>query len=185
MLDITLTTAKISEASAITDLINRAYRGESSRQGWTTEADLLDGCRTMIKDIAKLLPHKDKRLLVAHSKDQILGVVLVSQQNQQVELSLFAVEPMYQGRGIGKQLLNYAEQTAQQCWTVYHAILSVIATRQELITFYQRRGYRLTGETKPFPLNPLLWTPKVADLTLVVMAKDLAKLETLSLLDQV
>jgi len=148
-----------------------AYRGDSSRYGWTTEADLLEGCRTTLADIMVLLAQEDSLILLAKANGALLGTVLLLHQGRQVEMSMFAVSPRHQGRGIGKQLLHHAEQTAIQRWGVKQSIMAVISSRQELIAFYQRRGYLLTGESKPFPVNPALWTAKINDLSLSILAK--------------
>ncbi|MEY4719108.1 MAG: hypothetical protein RL563_1726 [Pseudomonadota bacterium] len=173
-MNLSLTHAQPADAGTITTLVNAAYRGESSRQGWTTEADLLDGLRTSTEAITSLLNQDDKLILIAKADETLLGTILMLRSDPQVELSLFAVNPRYQNQGIGKQLLTFAEETAIQHWAVQQAIMAVIPCRSELIAFYQRRGYRLTGQNKPFPTNPVLWTPKVDSLSLTLLVKDLA-----------
>jgi ribosomal protein S18 acetylase RimI-like enzyme len=84
---------------------------------------------------------------------------------------MLAVNPSLQGHGIGKQLMREAERTALQTWGAGKAVISVISCRNELIAFYERRGYRRTGISKAFPVNPELWTPKVADLRLEILEK--------------
>jgi hypothetical protein len=52
--------------------------------------------------------------------------------------------------------------------------MTVIAQRQELIAWYQRRGYSLTGEARPFPTeDPRFGLPKRDDLGFVVLEKRL------------
>ena len=173
-MNLSFTPSQLSDAKNITTLVNAAYRGESSRQGWTTEADLLDGLRTSIEDISSLLAQDDKMILLAKADEVVVGTVLLLRTEAQVELSMFAVDPRYQNQGIGKQLLTYAEDTAIRHWTSKEAIMAVIPCRTELIAFYQRRGYRLTGENIPFPVNPALWTPKVDTLSLTLLVKALS-----------
>jgi ribosomal protein S18 acetylase RimI-like enzyme len=174
MLNLSFKPAQLTDAEAITNLVNAAYRGESSRQGWTTEADLLDGLRTTIEDIISILAEDDKLVLLAKMDEVLLGTVLLLRRDAQVELSMFAVDPRYQDQGIGKQLLTYAEDTAILHWEVKQAMMAVIPCRTELMAFYQRRGYRLTGEKMPFPVNPALWTPKVDTLSLTLLVKELS-----------
>lgn len=174
MLNLSFTPAQLTDAKAIVILVNAAYRGESSRQGWTTEADLLDGLRTSIEDIRSILTQEDKLILLAKMDEVVLGTVLLLGTEAQVEFSMLAVDPRYQDQGIGKQLLTYAEDTAIARWQVKQAFMAVIPCRTELIAFYQRRGYRLTDQNTPFPINPLLWTPKVDTLSLTFMVKELS-----------
>lgn len=165
--------AEIQHAGQIAALVNSAYRGESSKQGWTTEADLLAGLRTNAEEIQRLIATDDSMFLLCTAKAELIGSVHLQKQAEQVYLGMVAVNPLLQGRGIGKQLLAAAEQAAQESWTVNKAVMSVIACRNELIAFYQRRGYRRTGVSKEFPVNPELWTPKVTDLRLEILEKEL------------
>ncbi len=174
MLNLSFTHAQLTDAKPIVILVNAADRGESSRQGWTTEADLLDGLRTSIEDISSILSKQDKLILLAKADQVVVGAVLLLRSDVQVEFSMFAVDPRYQAQGIGKQLLTYAEETATEQWKVKQAIMAVIPCRTELIAFYQRRGYQLTDQNMPFPYNPTLWTPKVDTLSLTLMIKQLS-----------
>ncbi len=163
--------AEKQDAEQIAALVNSAYRGESSKQGWTTEADLLAGLRIDIEEILRLISSDESMLLLCKAKAEVIGSVHLQKQAEQVCLGMLAVSPPLQGRGIGKQLLEAAEQAAQETWAVNKSVRSVIASRSELIAFYERRGYRRTGVSKAFPVNPELWTPKVADLRLEILEK--------------
>ena len=166
--------AQATDAEALVALINSAYRGEASRQGWTTEADLLEGRRTDVEDILNLLQQADSYLLLCRGEEgQLLGSVLLQYVDTEVQIGMLAVRPAAQGVGIGKQLLAAAEAFAQQAWEVERLVMSVISVRQELIAFYQRRGYRRTGIDKPFPQNPALWTPRLESLRLEILEKRL------------
>lgn len=166
--------AEKRDAGQIAALINSAYRGESSQQGWTTEADLLAGLRTETEEILRLISSDDSMFLLCKAEAELIGSVHLQKQGEQVCLGMLAVSPLLQGRGIGKQLLLAAEQAAQQTWGVSKSVMSVISCRNELIAFYERRGYRRTGASKAFPVNPELWTPKVADLRLEILEKVLS-----------
>jgi ribosomal protein S18 acetylase RimI-like enzyme len=166
--------AEKHDAAQIAALINSAYRGEASKQGWTTEADLLAGHRTGTEEIHRLISTDDSMFLLCMTNEaEVVGSVHLQKQAERVCLGMLAVSPSLQGRGIGKQLLAAAEQAAQQTWAVTKSVMSVISCRHELIAFYERRGYRRTGVSKAFPVNPELWTPKVADLRLEMLEKDL------------
>jgi ribosomal protein S18 acetylase RimI-like enzyme len=163
--------ATVEDAQAITELVNSAYRGETSRQGWTTEADLLDGMRTTPQEIQQLITAHDSFLLLCHRDAVLAGSVLVEKQGKQAYIGMFVVRPDIQGEGIGKHLLKEAETLARKDWDVNSFIMIVITSRHELIAFYERRGYRRTGEFSEFPVNPALWTPKVSGLKMERLEK--------------
>lgn len=168
---ISIVLAELHHAEQIAALINSAYRGETSRLGWTTEADLLDGRRTDAQAIERLLAADDSILLLCLSGTEPAGTVHLQRQGREVHLSMLAINPVLQNQGLGKRLLTAAEQTARQAWPVEKSVMSVISCRHELIAFYQRRGYRCTGIAKPFPVNPELWTAKTANLDLEILEK--------------
>jgi ribosomal protein S18 acetylase RimI-like enzyme len=166
-----VTKAEKHDAGQIADLVNSAYRGEYSRQGWTTEADLLAGRRTETDEIEQLIATDDSMFLLCKAEAQLIGSVHLQKQPDQVDLGMLAVSPPLQGRGIGRQLLLAAEQAVQQDWAANRLVMSVIESRSELIAFYERNGYRRIGINKAFPLKPELWTPKVADLRMEILEK--------------
>lgn len=163
--------AEKQDAGQIAALVNSAYRGEASKQGWTTEADLLAGLRIDTEEILRLISRDESILLLCKTETELIGSVHLQKQAEQVCLGMLAVSPPLQGKGIGKQLLLAAELAAQENWAVTKSVMSVISCRNELIAFYERRGYRRTGVSKAFPMNPELWTPKVADLRLEILEK--------------
>ena len=163
--------AGLHDVEPLVAFINEAYRGDTSRQGWTTEADLLDGLRTSPEEIRSCIASDASFILLCLQGSQLVGSVCVEQQEEQARIGMFAVSPVLQGRGIGKQLLNAAELAAQQTWAVTRLVMSVITLRHELIAFYERRGYRRTGVLKPFPVNPAMWTPKVSGMQLELLEK--------------
>jgi N-acetylglutamate synthase-like GNAT family acetyltransferase len=168
---LSITKAEKQDAGQIAALINSAYRGEFSQQGWTTEADLLAGLRTYTEEILQLISAEDSMFLLCKAEAELAGSVHLQKQDEQVFLSMLAVSPPLQGKDIGKQLLEAAEQAARQTWSVNKSVMSVISCRNELIAFYERRGYRRTGVSKAFPVNPVLWQPKVAGLRLEILEK--------------
>ena len=108
--------AEPADAAALAELINSAYRGESSRQGWTTEADLLDGRRTDPKSIGELIADHTGMILLCKVRQELLGSVHLQQTAEHVQIGMLAVKPAAQGLGIGKQLLAAAEAEAQSHW---------------------------------------------------------------------
>lgn len=174
MIELVFSEAEPNDAEQLADLINSAYRGDTSRQGWTTEADLLDGKRTDAADIGNLLAQPDSIFLLCRGEGELLGVVHLQKVGQDVQIGMLTVKPTKQDRGIGKRLLQAAEDQACRRWAVRRATLAVIPCRTELIAFYERRGYRCSGASKVFPQNPELWIPKVAGLSLKILEKPLA-----------
>ena len=164
--------ATIDDISVLTSLLNRSYRGESSRVGWTTEADLLSGKRIDEAGLLELYNDPDSLILIVQSEEIILATIHAHRKNDTVHFGLFAVEPNMQGNGIGKALLAYAESQAYNQWKITTAIMEVITHRNELIAYYERRGYAQTGEIVTFPQSDL-WNPKVDSLKLAVLIKSL------------
>ena len=163
--------ALVSDASGIASLANAAYRGETSRQGWTSEADLLDGLRTTAAEVQSLIESEHNTILVGIKGDEIVASVCLEKDADAAHVGMFVVNPAMQGLGIGKQLLTYAESYARQHWAVRRFLMHVISVRHELIAFYERRGYRRTGSMRLFPVNPEMWQPKLGTLQLETLEK--------------
>ena len=164
------TTADIPE---LVRLINSAYRGESSKKGWTTEADLLDGQRTDEEGLSTLMTKPGSVLLkYVNAEDKICACVNLQQQSQKLYLGMLTVSPTLQGSGIGKKLLAASQNYARQ--NKFETIrMTVISIRQELIEWYERHGYHRTGETQPFPTgDPRFGIPKQF-LEFVVLEKEI------------
>ena len=169
------THAKPSDISTLTSLLNRSYRGDSSRVGWTTEADLLSGKRIDEAGLLQLLNDPDSLILIAQSGDTIIATIHAHHEGDNVHFGLFAVEPTLQSKGVGKALLAYAESEAVQKWGVRTAIMEVITHRSELIAYYERRGYVRTSEIIAFPESDL-WNRQVDLLQLAVLRKKLTEI---------
>jgi len=163
--------ALAADSALIAALVNSAYRGDASRQGWTTEADLLDGLRTTAIDVRHLIESGRSVILVCMSGDDLIASVCLEQDANAAHVGMFVVNPVMQKLGVGKQLLTYAESYAAQHWSVHKFCMYVITLRHELIAFYERRGYRRTGMFKTFPVNPDMWQPKTAGLQLELLEK--------------
>ncbi len=158
--------AIVDEAPQIAALVNAAYRGESSKQGWTTEAHILDGLRTSTHEIQQLIQAENSKIIMCTQGAVLIGAVHVHKTHDTAHIGMFVVKPQLQNLSIGKQLLTVAESTALQAWQVNKFVMLVITIRHELIAFYERRGYKGTGILQVFPVNPKFWMPKVAGLKL-------------------
>ena len=167
--------ARADDVPAIVGLVESAYRGESSRAGWTTEAHLLDGQRTDAEAIFTVLADPGSVMLLAEADGQLVGCCQVEQRPPDASyFGTFAVRPGAQGQGWGRQILAQAELLARDEWSASTMVLSVLAQRPDLIAWYERRGYRRTGETRPFPYgNERFGVPKRPDLSFAVLAKPL------------
>lgn len=183
--------ARLDDADALSALVNSAYRGDSSRVGWTTEADLLGGQRTDPEALRGFIAAGEtdgERVLLVHegaaagaapgapgTTAAIDACVQLERHGDEAYLGMFTVRPTLQGGGLGRLLLAGAEQDARRRWGVSAVHMTVIAQRHELIGWYERRGYRATGETAPFPYGDARFgEPRRADLHFVVLRKALA-----------
>jgi GNAT superfamily N-acetyltransferase len=144
--------AGASDAPAIAALVESAYRGDESRRGWTTEAELFPDSRTNVQEIAGLLADPDARFVLAHDGAELVGCAMIRNEQGTGYFGMFAVKPKLQGAGLGKQLLTFAEEQARTLWNCREMAMTVVSIRAELIAFYERRGYRQTA-TKPFPFD--------------------------------
>jgi ribosomal protein S18 acetylase RimI-like enzyme len=162
------------DVPAIVALVESAYRGDASREGWTTEADLLDGNRTDVQAVESVLAAPGSVMLLAETDGQLTASCHLDRDaGDAVYLGMLAVQPGSQGQGWGRQILAEAERVARADWSASTMTMTVIAQRPELIAWYQRRGYLPTGETKPFPYDDRGGVPKRSDLHFVVLAKPL------------
>jgi ribosomal protein S18 acetylase RimI-like enzyme len=167
--------AEARDVPAIVTLVESAYRGDASRAGWTSEADLLGGRRTDVQAVESVLAAPGSAMLLAEADGQLAGSCRLDRHaGAEVYLGMFAVQPSRQGQGWGRQILTEAERVARLDWGASTMTMTVIAQRTELIAWYRRRGYLPTGETRPFPYGAdRVGMPKRSDLHFVVLAKPL------------
>ena len=160
---------------AIVALVNSAYRGESSRAGWTTEADLLGGQRTDAEEISRLIGMDGSVILLCLLGDEVIGSVHLEKVDAAAAyMGMLVIRPVLQGRGLGSRFMEAAENFARAEWRVARMQMQVITLRHELIAYYQRRGYRRTGKIRPFPASdPKFGQPKVGGLMFEVLEKSL------------
>lgn len=164
--------AKPEDVPELVKLINSAYRGPVSRQGWTHESDLITGDERINETgLAAALANRANAMLMIKEQEQIKGCVMLEKKDEHIYLGMLSVNPAIQTKGIGKKLMQQAEQYALQ--NGFRKILmTVISARKELIEWYNRRGYSSTGETLPFPPHTLFGVPKMP-LEFVVLEKHL------------
>jgi GNAT superfamily N-acetyltransferase len=152
MSDLSVRVARRDALATLQPLIQRAYRGDDARAGWTHEADLLDGERIGVDELEAMIADPAERLLVGFDDDRMVGCVRVaSSGNGLAYLGLLCVDPLLQTGGHGKQLIAAAEVTAHREFAADRIEMTVIDRRAELIAFYERRGYAQVG-TRDFPI---------------------------------
>ena len=166
--------ATLADIPALVDLVTSAYRGESSKQGWTTEADLLEGQRIDPEVLRHDIERPRSRILIAQRDGRILACAHIAEENGAGYFGMFSVRPDQQGSGLGKTVMNEVERMVRDEWRLPAMRMTVIDIREELIAFYERRGYVRTGIKKPFPYGDKRFgIPKRDDLRFEILEKPL------------
>ena len=166
--------ANVDDIDALVVLVTSAYRGDVSKQGWTTEADFLGGNRIDREVLRKDIERPRSTVLVAERDGAMLACAHVCEEDGAGYFGMFSVQPNLQGGGVGKAVLAEAERIVRDDWGLPAMRMTVIDIRDELIAFYVRRGYALTGIKKPFPYgDPRYGIPKRDDLRFEVLEKRL------------
>ncbi|MFH6989210.1 GNAT family N-acetyltransferase [Flavobacterium collinsii] len=165
-----ITKASLLDIPALTVLINSAYRGETSKKGWTTEANLLEGKRTDEQEMTEIFLDPKNTILKYTENDQIIGSVLLVEKGSQLYLGMLTVSPELQNSGIGKKMLAEAENHAKALG-LSSIIMTVISVREELIAWYKRHGYVDTGEREAFPVSEIHVTISEEPLEFIYLEK--------------
>lgn len=176
MIELTIRNAVPADIPTLHALIESAYRGEASRKGWTTEADLLEGQRTDAEDLASILSDPEQGMLTAWRGEELVGCILIARRGEGIGyFGMLSVSPTLQGGGLGRKLVEAAEAAMADRFAAERVRISVIPQRETLIAWYERLGYAATGETLPFPYgDERFGLPLRDDLSFIVMEKPLA-----------
>lgn len=184
-MDLDVIQANLPDVEKLNQLVNSAYRGDSSRKGWTTEADLLHGQRTDELFIRQYIEQEDSVILIAYDGDSdsddeaiedsedrdLVGCVLLQKKGDSCYLGMLTVRPDLQGQGIGVSLINESEVYAE-FWDCQKIEMTVLKQRSELIQWYQKQGFQLTSKTAPFPYgDERFGIPQRDDLEFVILEK--------------
>lgn len=164
------------DVDTLVALVQSAYRGEASRQGWTYEADLVAGQRIDHTMMAALVADPTVDLLVSEVDGVVVACCEARQPNDSgaAAIGMLSVDPTRQAAGLGRLMLAAAERHAAEQFGASHAELRVIDLRHELIAWYVRRGYRPTGATEPFPYgDERFGIPRRNDLRFAVLDRKL------------
>jgi ribosomal protein S18 acetylase RimI-like enzyme len=152
--------ATSKDISALNKLINSAYRGESSKKGWTTEANILGGIRTSEESLRETIDTKGTTILIDYIDQELVACIQLVEKGEVLYVGMLTVKPDLQNAGLGKKLLKAAEEFAISK-RISKLEMTVISDRTELISWYERHGYAKTGETRPFPMgDPKFGEPK-------------------------
>lgn len=161
------------DAPELSVLVNSAYRGDTGRQGWTTEADLIEGSRTDAELLTAVIQKPGSLILKYVDNGKIIGCVELRKEEDKLYLGMLTVNPTIQGKGIGKALLKASEEEAkkQKCSAIF---MNVLTVRKELIDWYIRQGYYDTGKRKAFAFtDPRFGFPK-QPLEFMIMEKSIS-----------
>ncbi len=160
---------------AVVAIMNAAFRGTGGERGWSVEADYITGERTSESLLREEIADGALYLLAKEDGTGILQgcVSLQASSPDKWYLGSLAVNPAMQNTGFGRKLLEAAERYAAMhgARTIE---MTVVHVRDTLIFWYERRGYRRTGETRPFPYGDNRYgTPNRSDLEFVVLERNL------------
>ncbi|MFE6524145.1 GNAT family N-acetyltransferase [Streptomyces sp. NPDC057794] len=171
---LTFRDATDADVDDLVTLIESAYRGEASRAGWTTEADILEGQRTDPEGVRAVIKAPDSRLLTVEREGRIVACCQLEHRGDHAYFGMFSVSPALQGAGLGKVVIAEAERQARADWGVAEMHMTVISVRDDLIAWYERRGYRRTGRMTPFPYgDERFGIPLRDDLRFELLVKEL------------
>ncbi|MGW2344304.1 GNAT family N-acetyltransferase [Streptomyces sp. NPDC001661] len=174
IVDLAFRDAEPEDVDVLVALVESAYRGDSSRAGWTTEADILQGQRTDPQGVLEVIEAPDSRLLTVERDGTVVACCQLEHRGDHAYFGMFAVSPTQQGAGLGKTIIAEAERRARETWGVSEMHMTVIDAREDLIAWYERRGYRRTGRFTPFPYgDERFGIPQRDDLKFELLVKPL------------
>lgn len=161
------------DAGKIATLVNRAYRPSVPDRGWTHEANLVLGQRTTEEQVLSLDCSRSS-ILVLCQDTNIVACVHVKCGENSADIGMLATDPNHQMQGLGKRILNFAEQHALEKFGITSFRMYVLSSRAELIAFYERRGYVRTGEVSSYPASAGIGEPIIDGLKVEILVKQVA-----------
>ena len=164
--------ATAADAVQVHALIERAYRGAVAATGWTNESDLLEGPRSTLSEVNGIIADPQSRFVLAVANGELIATALIRKVEDGAYFGMFAVDPKLQQAGIGKMHIARCEADARRLWNAQFLRLTVISLRDELIAWYERRGFERTGKREPFPFDEAPGALRT-DFDLVVLQKPL------------
>ncbi len=165
-----------NDASCVHELIERAYRDETTAGQWDSESQFLKGPRSDPYEIRAHILDPNDRFLLAELDGKLAGCALIQRQDfgtsQGAYFGMFAIDASARNAGLGKRILLECEARAAILWNASYMVMTVISLRTELIQWYERRGYALTGESFPFPFSETTGETR-RDFSLLALRKNL------------
>lgn len=166
--------ADTADVEEVVQLVRSAYRGEASRTGWTSEAEFVEGERINLEQVHTMITDPKSVLLVLPDAEGLLACAqVVDLSDGLCYFGTFAVRPQRQGGGVGRQVMAAAERWAHSTFAAHTMEITVLIQQDNLISWYERLGFRRTGETRPFPADKQFARPRRGDLAFAVLRKDL------------
>lgn len=172
-MSLNLVKALDSDVLDIVRLVQSVYRGDSSLKGWTSEAHFLEGQRVDANMVRDIISQKQSYIFLYRQGQKLLACVHLEKAESRAHLGMLSVSADLQGQQMGKKMIIFCEAFAVSEWGLEELQIEVLQPRQELIAWYERRGFYKTGKTLPFPQNPKFGIPKVKDLYFLEMIKEL------------
>jgi len=171
-------TANVDDIDNLVSLINQAYRTNTG-SSWTSEHSIVSGDRINHQQLLDSLSQQNFSLFVAEMvknlESALVACIGLTFQQNAVEIGTFCVNSHWQNKGIGKQVLAYAEQKAFAiCPTLINYEMFVLDARTELIQYYERYGYSKTACVESYPIHANVGQPLI-DLKLQHMTKSVIK----------
>ncbi|KAH7157808.1 acyl-CoA N-acyltransferase [Dactylonectria estremocensis] len=172
--DLQFRIATPDDAAQVQALVEAAFRAEDSRPDWTADMKLGSSFRIGVETILSQITKPDSAILMAtDGNGALVGSVEVSRRDDLARVSMLAVDLRRQQGGLGRQVLAHAEDYCLRTWGVHRIGLNALSTREQLISWYMRRGYQKTGKSSPFPNERLGELELSEDLHFVELEKDL------------
>ena len=165
--------ATVKDVPELVGLINNSYRPNGAEAGWTHESELIEGERINTQQLAELLEREGSTVLLGLNRGEIISCVNINEEAGAIYLAMLTVKPSCQNFGLGKEMLQLAEEYAENQYESSEVNLFVISERKELFDFYLRRGYEPTQVSSDYPANAGVGNPKIGGLKLVLLTKQL------------
>jgi len=165
--------ANTKDIPELIKVVNDAYRGEESKKGWTSPAYFVGGdIRIDEQAMMKMFQNSTAVVLKYVEDEKIVGCVYLEKQGVDLYLGMLSVLPDLQGKNIGNKLLVAAEEYASQN-KMENIVINVITKQGKLIDWYERHGYTMTSEAKPYPEDGKFGKP-LEKLVFAVLKKKLS-----------